>query len=310
MKNVRTIIAAAALCLAAAAPASAAPDEDATVWRVQLRVRVCNSQNAGTNDRVFASLNGSNSTKLDYPHNDLQRNSDFTYDLLLDNVSRFQDITRLRINKGGSDGLCLRTLELRVNNSLIFSRNMNSLFLDNSGSRSRRVTISGADLRASTQWQTYVQPFPPFVITHAELVSRVSASVGTMIDGQAVHWGHLVGTSFVAVARTSDTAVHVNLDLEGEHTIPFVPLPAVDVGFDLEFSCSDGQLHVEASNSSVNVSFDGLFGGLFDFLFDVFGPQNLDASIADSLDNVEFGTDLGFCPNIQVNAAGDVVFSL
>lgn len=311
--TLRTMICTAALGWLSLAPASRAlaePAEDAPVWRAQLRVRTCDSPTAGTNDAVFASLNASNSTKLDYPHNDLQRNTSFTYDLMLTGVTQFSDITRLRVSKRGSNGLCLRSLDLFVNDRLIFSRNMNSLFLDDSGSHAPRVTINGLRLRISEQWQTYTQPFPPFVIPHDELVSRVSSSVGTMMDGQSVHWGHLVGSAFVAVSRETDTSVHVNLDLEGEHTVPLVPLPAVDVAFDLEFGCSDGKIDVQATNAAVNVSFDGPLGFIFDFLFDLFGPQNLEAGIASNLENIQFGTDIGLCPDIQVNEDGDVEFSL
>ena len=51
------------------------------MWRAQLRVRVCNVDNGGTDNKVLAWLNGSNYTVMDIPVNDFEQGSDHTYDL-------------------------------------------------------------------------------------------------------------------------------------------------------------------------------------------------------------------------------------
>src|SRR5688572_27374582 len=72
------------------------PDGNTAVWRAQLRVRVCNVANAGTDNKVLATLNGTNYTVMDIPVNDFEQASDRTYDLLLIGVTRLADIHHLK----------------------------------------------------------------------------------------------------------------------------------------------------------------------------------------------------------------------
>lgn len=271
---------AVAALLAGAGDAQAAPPEAMPIWRAQLTVRTCNIANAGTNNAVFASLNAANSTALDYGRDDFPGNNTFTYDLVANGVTQLSDVTRLRLSKTGGDGLSVCRLDLRLNNLLIFTQTFpatgpNRFFLDGTGPLVSR-TISGADMRASDTWDSYVMPFPPFVLPRAELESRIEALTGTRISGQIVRWGHREGPRFVEETRVNASTVRFDLDLELDtrgaiaslpflsavsSTIAFIddfvpvplPNPEVDVRFNVTISCAAGQLTFDAGAATVNV---------------------------------------------------------
>src|SRR5688572_27399616 len=67
--------------------ALAAPSEDLRVWRVQIRFVTDGASNMGTDDDVEVSLNDGNHTWVDYGRDDFETGDDFTYDLLLTNIS-------------------------------------------------------------------------------------------------------------------------------------------------------------------------------------------------------------------------------
>ena len=256
-----------------ATDAAAAPPETAPIWRSQLQVRTCDLANADTDDPVFASLRAGNSTALDYGRNDFPRNNTFTYDLLPAEVARFQDVTRLRISKTGTDALCVRSLRLRLNNREIFFRDFGAAgrWLDGSGG-SVSFTITAAELRASAQWAGYQQPFPAFVLSRAEMESRVEAMAGTAISGSPAHWGHRKGARFVEATRRNASTLHFDLDqfvdtIEALDMVGGFDLlidvldffgvapknPDLDVDFDLQITCEAGQLSFQVSEAAVDV---------------------------------------------------------
>jgi len=273
------ILAAAAL-FPSQREAQAAPPEAMPIWRAQVTVRTCNIVNAGTNNAVFASLNGANSTALDYGRADFPRNNTFTYDLVSNGVQQLADVTRLRISKTGGDGLSICRLDLRLNNLLIFTQTFpatgaNRLFLDGTGALVSH-TITGATMRASDTWDSFEMPFPPFVLPRAELESRIEALTGTRISGQIVRWGHLEGARFVQETRVNASTMRFDLDLELDTrgaiaTVPFLsavsstinfidnfiavplPNPEVDVKFNVAISCGGGQIDFAAGGATVNV---------------------------------------------------------
>src|SRR5581483_7443684 len=271
---VRTLALAALVAAGSSAGrADAAPPEAAPIWRTQLRVRTCASTNAGTNNPVFASLAPGNLTALDYGRNDFPVNNTFTYDLVPTGISTFADVTRLRVSKTGTDGLCIRSLELLLNNRSIFLRDFGAAgqFLDGGGG-SVNVTFTGAQLRANQRWIDYQLPFPALTLTRAELESRVEAMAGTAMSGSPAKWGHLKGTRFVEATRVNASTLHFDLDafvdtLDAMGAIPGFdllaevldffsvapPNPDVDIDFNLQITCDDGVLSFQVANASVNV---------------------------------------------------------
>lgn len=210
-----------ALCLCIGGGRSeAAPRETDPIFRAQVTIRTCNLANADTDNLVFASLRPGNSTALNYGRDDFPRNDTFTYDLVLDGVSQFADITRLQISKQGSDAVCLRTIELRTNGRRIFRRNFGAAgrWLDNGGGFTLEVTSTGNQLRNGAFWQIYRQPEfslgDTIVMTRAELESRVEATAATQIANTPVDWGGLSGPRFVQASRVNASTLHFDLDTQ------------------------------------------------------------------------------------------------
>lgn len=257
----------------AAGVASAAPAETAPIWRAQLTARTCDLANAQTNDPVFASLRTGNSTALDYGRDDFPRNNTFTYDLVLNGIGQFEDVTRLRISKTGTNAVCFRSLQLRINNRAIFFVDFGAAgrWLDGTGG-SVSFTFNATDLRANAQWVGYVMPFPALVLSRAELESRVEAMGGTAFSGTPAGWGHRKGPRFVEATRSNASRLHFDLDgfvdtidalsmiggfgllidvLDFFSVTP--PNPDLDVDFDLDVGCEDNAVSFVVSGASVDV---------------------------------------------------------
>lgn len=297
--------------------ALAAPPETTPVWRAQFRLSVADVSDAGTDDDVRIQLNSNNSTWLDYARNDYERNSSFTYDLLLTGVRKLGDITMLKIYKNKTDAICVRSMVLIINGRTIYSRTFGNtvstcLWLDNNDGHPSSFVVSGAVLRASSPWKGFVQPAVPTILTHTELESRIEGAVGDRIQSNKLSWG--AGTNLfghaVEVTKKSSTAVHVDLDLE--YGLPLLPNPEVDVDFDLTFSCANGKVAATASNYDAHL--DSVIYDYLKNLLPVWGPKLLDALTGNALkglvDNLSISGQFGGnCPVISVSDNGDVVFS-
>ncbi|CAN7769534.1 hypothetical protein LJR290_007451 [Variovorax sp. LjRoot290] len=145
--------------------------EQAPILRAQIRITTADVEDAGTDDSVLVSLNEGNETWLDYGAvqnlatattpstlwggDDFERNSVYTYDLLLDGVSTAGDIKWLVLSKTGSDGLCVKSIELLINghDTPAFSKDFGRcVSLDNEGSHERSIGIGFEELR-SRRWE-------------------------------------------------------------------------------------------------------------------------------------------------------------
>jgi PLAT/LH2 domain len=237
------------------------------VWRAQLKTHVCDHKHADTNNDVRVRLSSSNTTWLDYGRNDFERNDTFTYDLNLGGITTFSDITGLRINKTGDNGMCLDLIELRINGKAVF-RSTSRKWFDNEGSYTRSFTVSRAGLEASPDWQAYAQPIPSTVMSNDEIESRVEGLIGDKLrePGQEdVHWGDISGEA-VSVKKKSPHVLKADLDLRAR--IPHFPDQTVDVDFDIQFQCSNNAVEVTATNFDVDVEtgrFTDLVLGFLEF---------------------------------------------
>lgn len=239
------------------------------VWRLQLRVKVANLANAGSDNplRVMVANNGQylpTETILDYGQDDFERNSDFTYDLNFDDIHELSDITDLRIINYGNDqdDLYISELSLLVNQHEAFRRNFgvtNSsvLKLGYYGS----FSVEHAELRSDPTWQAFVASsrndrffnVPPVsisdngqfqvVISREQIASRIESLMGHLLHADSelrgrFKWGFLSGPA-VEVTRAGNNSVHVDLDLEVE--IDWWPNAALDIDFDIkvEKSCDN-----------------------------------------------------------------------
>ncbi len=111
------------------------------VLRAQVRIRVADVADAGSDDGLQIKLNSplptylprGNSTWLDVPprmidddvfayRDELARGSDTTYDLIVFDLSNLNDITMLSLSKPGDDALGIAEVELLVNHRRVFHK--------------------------------------------------------------------------------------------------------------------------------------------------------------------------------------------
>ena len=234
------------------------------IWRLQMRVRIANLEDAGADHplRVIMHTNRglfSTETFLDYGRDDFERNSDFTYDLNLENIEELSQIGGFQIINHGSDEdyMYVRELELLVNNHPVFSRvfgnaNASVLKLGYYG----QFSVNYDELRGHELWQSFISQSlsnPTFnlpeigisdnnlfqaVIKNEEIVSRIESLMGhLMLTDPALkgnfQWGEISGAP-VEVTRVTDNKIHVDLDVEA--IIGWWPNPEVDIDFDISFT--------------------------------------------------------------------------
>ncbi len=236
------------------------------VFRVQLRLRMADVEDAGSDDRMGVSLNynalGYNHTGLNYARDDFERNSDFTYDLDQKNIRRLHDITDIRIAKYGSDAVCIRSFDLLVNNKVAFTRTYGNTsttckWIDGDAPYSPTLHVTHAELRAATSFTGFVSPQASLSVPRAELESRMESLIGNLFwTSSEVKWGHIYGRP-VEISYVAPNKFHVDLDLEG--VAPWLPNPEVDIDFDMTVgftqTASGWSLNLESSAFNASVDF-------------------------------------------------------
>lgn len=229
----------------AAVAAVAAPTETASPGRVQVRLITGDVGDAQTDDPVFVSLGTSHVTWLDSPANDWERASSRTYDLTLDKVTDVASITQLRVGKASpihagpttiySNAWCLARVVLLLNGRPVFDQPVPRLAATDRcrwlKGESPFFTWTNAQLRSDKLWKVASMPAMGGLITNADLVSQVVASVGQKLHTEPdLRWS----TPGVTVTKLDGQAVHVDLDLAFKMLGPDAE---VDIDFDLRFAC-------------------------------------------------------------------------
>lgn len=236
------------------APQTFATIDGRGVSRAQLRVRTANVEDAGTDDSVHASLKDNNGTWLDYGRDDRERGDEFTYELLLTDLSTgirdLSDINDIYLFKTGSDGWCIESLALLIDGVEIYNQYFGATsstcrWLDNENGHENYYVVGRDMLRAHPLWQTYQQPIPSTRLLRTDLVDRIEGIVGDIIHediwvDSAVYmgtvdpyWGTLHDGYAVQVSKKDNQAVHVSFNLGVD--IPGPDLD-VDLAFDLRFT--------------------------------------------------------------------------
>lgn len=298
---------------------------DYTVWRAQITFHTADISDADTDDSVYVGLNAvsrnfipsGNRTFLDYGRDDFERDDLFTYDLNLKNLSEISDITRISISKSGNNGWCLADFVLTINGLDMYSEDFSGLadgclWLDNDNGNSRTHVVTHEMLRAHPDWQNYNHTTALFLlalngIPNEEMVSRLEGMTGDFIQNNKLYWGHLHGPA-VEVTRgcpanvESCQTIHVDFDLAASVT---GPNPGVDVDFDLNFECSDGDLTIKSSNVVVDVDsrwyWEVLSLGLINFL-----DGEVEDRVEDGWNAIEETLEVGADCQISVNEYGDI----
>ncbi|MBI4509701.1 MAG: hypothetical protein HY698_08680 [Deltaproteobacteria bacterium] len=146
------------------------------VYWAQLEITTADVSDAGTDDAVNVHLNSvgvgatatttttvpsGSSTWLDYDEDDFKRGSTVVYELAF--PPELADITQVRLEKRGTDGLCLQRIRLVLNRTdndpgrVVFDRTFGATsttcrWIDEDDGHQPVLTIPHSELRASPQW--------------------------------------------------------------------------------------------------------------------------------------------------------------
>jgi len=235
--------------------------EDIIIYRIQLRISTCNSDDAGTDDGVYVQMNKSDEKfYLNKSTDDFRQGRNETYDVLSETIKKVKDITFLKIGIRGDDGVCISKIELFLNNnnSPVFSKSFpgHGKSVDNSQS----FTITESELRNYSGWaltpKHQTLSGPPHAISKSMILSLIECSIGNHLNHLTQEpkfsWGSKVrglpNTLFgpgTEVKFVNNKTLHFDLDLQAKVG---GPNPEVDVDFDLVFNCNNGIIKTEIKN--------------------------------------------------------------
>ena len=290
--------------------------ENDVLYRVQFRVKTANRKDAETDDSVKVRINGAQGTWIDSSVDDHERGRSYLYDLVLLNSGsqglRIRDITQLEISKTGSNGWCIESLELIVNNGVIFQKSFpGGQWLDNSKGKQPKLVISSRTLRAHRKWRTFRSPTPSPVIKRAELEQRIESLIGDFIHfDKKIKWGKLSGRGVEVTYKNAQT-VHVDLDLKAD--INNFPDAAVDVDFDIKITSRRGAIDLQVLNFKARVTsklhravlaVKGFFGGTNRTKLERSINNEIKRHFAGQAISVSTGS---FDVSVLVNSSGDVI---
>jgi hypothetical protein len=259
------------------AVASAQIDDATRLWRVELRITVCDRDEAGTDARITAGLGGE-ATILNRGEDDFRRGRTYAYDLRP--PATVGDLRELRITNEGRDALCMAAVALAVNHPTAALRDDFTIFTDTTTRWiSRRpgdapaFVVDRAALRRSPTWNLagarvgiadLAALFVLNPIERAEIVQIIESIVGDAIArveeigwGRRSHGTHVELTTETRREPRAPNVARVDLDLgkRGRDT----RRKAIDVDFSLIVACTASRLEITTTNFHVEAR--GLAGG-------------------------------------------------
>lgn len=161
------------------------PIESTIVKRLQLGVKVSDTKDAGTDDRVYVILNEERGY-LDYDRDDFEKGSYFKYDVPVSDVITLADIKKLQLKKTGGNGVGVKRVELYVNGVEIYERTHDSTgdcgcwFITDE----QFFKETGGSLRNNPKWQEFVDSPPDRIIERSVLESIIEAQFGDFLAEQ------------------------------------------------------------------------------------------------------------------------------
>lgn len=345
--NPKTLLASVALAAAGTVSLPSAADaqnvENMLVHRAKLRVETCDKKHAGTDDPVYVRLtNGNNRADqfyLDLPGDDRERNKVNNYDVILRDVVQVNDIQRMSIHKKGTDGWCVDSIALYLNNSStpVFRKTYASgHWIDGNDGHQPSVYFSRSTLRASSTWNTAGSQAgmcaAPTRFSRGALENRIASLVGNsiatvsielpLVDDIELYWGGKNGDRHVEIKQVDDKTLKADLDLNLRK--PFFNRE-LDVDWEMWATCSDRSLKLSAGKPHVGISdaflwFDFDYGSkkTGDFKIPLhmsysnLGVSSITGAFATTLRNEGFQVDNANrelrmpCPRLTVDSDGDV----
>lgn len=258
--------------------------EEMPVYRIQLRITSGRGNGAGTDDKVYVQLRDSAARfYLAKGIDNFKEGSVVMYDVIDADIRKVKHIRMIRFGVEGNDGVCLKKVELFLNNSnspvFINGGTISTergVCIDNNSDELRQYTISRNELRASRNWNYGGSRSnmwrPPLKISKPWIESLIEAAIGNQITqgGSDLKWGTVGSrlenrTLFGPPVETKYLNKHtlsVDLDLELDLT---GPNPETDVDFEIDFRCEEGAIVIESQN--INISSDNI-GALQNFYRD------------------------------------------
>ncbi len=246
--------------------------EEEKIFRAQLRIKTANISNADTDDKVRVRLNAApggltvpmgNVTVMDYGQNDFERGDLFSYDLELSGITNLTDVTMFSISKSGSNGLCMESIELLLNNHSVyvddFSNEANKChWLDNEDGKSNTYTVFHESLRSSPGWLNFQTPLQ-LSIARDEIESRIEGLIGHLFSSiNQAKWGDKHGRAWVEATYRTDESLSVDLDMEA--VVPYWLNADLDIDFSVAvgFKEEGGEWHfkLEVANLESSTDFD------------------------------------------------------
>jgi PLAT/LH2 domain len=248
--------------------------ENMAVYRIQLRITTGTGTDAGTDDPVYVQLNPLDEKfYLVKGIDNFQEGTTVTYDVLSEKIKKVKDIEFIRFGIRDDDGLCIKSIELFLNNNpaAFFARTYPGTkglcFDNNSTTLMSYLEVHGSQLRESNSWK-FTSPVlkiedapamarPPDRISKEWISSVIEAAVGHFIgragDSQA-QWGTTADNTkwgdVVEAKKVNDHTLHI--DLDQQETGLLIIDGEVDVDFDLDFHCDNGVINCELENVQVD----------------------------------------------------------
>jgi hypothetical protein len=294
-------------------------------YRTRLTIVTCDQESAGTDDRIYVRFTGNSSQRfyLDKGGNDLERNTSNTFEIVPAGVRRVSDITRLTLEKTGSDALCITRIQLRFNNdnNAVLDHSFGSgTWIDGDEGYTPRVTITGTTLRSGLRWNLNgaterAMCQLPGSFPRAMLEPLIEGAVGHAINSpespsevRDLYWGGLGGRGYVQVERVDGNTSSADLDLV--YSLDGYANPNVDVDFRMDASCSAGSFNLAINHVDVTADFpdylDWLTLGLQP-IATTFINAILDAFTANLSQSLSLPTM--FCPGVSTDSYGGIALN-
>lgn len=230
--------------------------EEAPIFRIQLKLTTGVGASASTDETPYVQFNDDDKRFYLYrPIDNFEEGLTDTYDILTSAISKIKDIKYIRFGLTGTDGWCVKKVQLLLNNNpvpvFIKEYPSHGNCIDNRGS----FVIPGSELRQCTSWAYDAQHRnlwqSPAVISKDIIKSMVEGAIGNQLNyTSGFAWGDKSGIDTrwgdaVELKKTGNQTLHFDLDLQ--RTL-YGPNPEVDVDFDLVFGCVAGKVVTSIQN--------------------------------------------------------------
>jgi len=308
--------------------------EDIPVWRAQIQLKTASIDDANTDDAIQIALRKQDMSSItvrnmpmmmrdievhdikptfpDSPKNDFEKGDNKIYDLLVKDIKTINDINQLTIQKFYSDGWCLKSYALHINEIKVFSEEFNNCqWFDNEPFEHRKYILEGWELRTfSNDWKkSYDNQKFPVTYETVDLEKKIEALIGH-INNYDTHYSW---EGNVDVRWIEDNTFSIEFDLKKERNLDFDIDGTVFLAGDVD--CRSGTVFMNVVSSDMSTAQDAVneameaisrtSGGAGAFFI---SPMWLDDIGKEHLQNVIlYRSQDNVCPDILSNSNGVLI---